>query len=149
MVLTHRGRIGLFRRSDGVTWDTGLWHCITGYLPSCEDPLTQALVEIAEEAGIAAAELELQNTAVVEQHDSEGNVWRIHAFHFQSLTEIVTLNWEHDAAHWFDPAQLGMMRTVMWLGTVLGALSVTGYLQAMPVLTQMQNHGEDTYVEKA
>jgi len=124
-VLTHRGRIGLFQRSRSVQGDVGRWHCITGFLPSNGDPLSQALVEIEEEVGIRESALTLRNTALLEIKGEDGILWTIHAFHFQSLTEDLHLNWEHDAAVWVHLDKLHMLPMVTWFGNVLEALSAT------------------------
>lgn len=122
-VLTHRGRICLLRRSRAVTGDIGRWHCVTGYLPSGQDPLQQALVEIYEEIGIETADLELSTTAVVELLAADGTKWRVHAFGFESRTDAVTLNWEHDAAYWARFRQIAILNTVAWLDDILAALT--------------------------
>lgn len=125
MVLTHRGRVGVFRRSAQVRSDSGRWHCITGYLPSREDPLRHALREIIEETGIEAHNLSLCNNAVFTHRGADGNDWRIHAFHFASATDRVTLNWEHDGARWVPLHEFAALATVPWLGNVLRALAGT------------------------
>ena len=124
-VLTHRDRVGLFRRSRKVRGDAGRWHCITGFLPAAEDPQQQALNEIQEETGIDADQLERGCTAVLELEGADGTVWRVHAFHFSSRTETVTLNWEHDEACWRCLDQFDELPTVPWLAAVLEALAET------------------------
>lgn len=57
VVLWHRGRLALFQRSFRVRHDTGLWHCVTGYLEPGSPPREQALEEIREEAGLTGSEL--------------------------------------------------------------------------------------------
>lgn len=124
-ILTHRGRVGLFRRSLHVTGDVGCWHCITGFLPVGSDPLNQAILEIWEETGIAEAGLDLGKRTILDLTSADGNLWRVHAFHFQSQTDAVKLNWEHDASCWLPIDQIGALPTVSWFEYVLDALAVS------------------------
>jgi hypothetical protein len=123
-VLTHQGRICLLRRSALVSSDAGLWHCVTGYLPAAAEPIRHAQLEVAEEAGIAAACLEVAGAAVLDQYGPDGRLWRIHSFHFRTATPAVNLNWEHDAACWVWPDEMHRLPTVRWFGAVLKALSI-------------------------
>lgn len=118
-VLTHRGRLGLFRRSALVSGDAGQWHCVTGFLPSGADPLGHALQEIQEELGINAINLRQGSAAVLNMHDGDGNCWCVHAFHFESSTEDVQLNWENDDVCWVYEDQLESLPTVTWLSKLV------------------------------
>jgi hypothetical protein len=124
-VLTHNDRLCLLRRSAQVRTDRGYWHCITGYLSTGVPPLEHAFVEINEETGIARRDLELQSRAIVHRKGADGNIWRIHAFHFRSRTRTLALNWEHDAGCWTPMSKVGRLRTVHWLAAVLEGLSLT------------------------
>lgn len=123
-LLTHQGRIGLFRRSPHVSGDVGRWHCITGFLPDDAEALSHAIVEIYEETGIPSLELSLINSAVLELKGGDGKHWRVYAYHFQSQTDAVQLNWENDVVCWIEPERLGLLPTVSWLEDVLDGLSV-------------------------
>ncbi len=48
VVLTWRGRVGLFKRSGAVGHDAGKWHCISGHVDSGAGPYRQAVQEIWE-----------------------------------------------------------------------------------------------------
>jgi ADP-ribose pyrophosphatase YjhB (NUDIX family) len=112
VVLTHQGRICLLRRSGQVSSDTGLWHCVTGYLPAAADPIRHAQLEVTEETGIAAARLEPAGAAVFDQYGSDGRLWRIHSFHFRTFKPAVLLNWENDAAFWVPPDETHQTKTL-------------------------------------
>src|SRR5690349_21785110 len=56
-VVQWRGRIALFKRSQFVGHECGLWHCITGYLEPHVTPEQQALTELEEEAGLLPQDL--------------------------------------------------------------------------------------------
>jgi 8-oxo-dGTP pyrophosphatase MutT (NUDIX family) len=57
VVLSWRGRIGLFKRGPLVGFDAGLWHCITGYLEQLEPPVQAATRELHEESGLTIEDL--------------------------------------------------------------------------------------------
>ncbi|WP_297834401.1 NUDIX domain-containing protein [Pseudomonas sp.] len=126
-VLTHRGRLGLFRRSALVSGNVGQWHCITGFLPAGADPLNHVLLEIQEELGISASNLLQGSAAIVNMHDHHGNCWCVHAFHFESMTESVELNWENDGACWVFEDQLESLPTVNWLSKLMCQLPSATY----------------------
>lgn len=52
VVIEWRGKIALFKRSQHLHHDRGLWHCVTGYLEPGVTPKQQALDELLEETGI-------------------------------------------------------------------------------------------------
>lgn len=126
-VLTHGGRLCLCQRSKNVTGDVGLWHCITGFLSPDGDPRNQATTEISEEAGIPQQELELRGSAVVEKRGRDGQVWKIHAYHFSSATDLIKLNWENDASSWLFLSQIEAFPTVDWFTDIVTALSTSLY----------------------
>ena len=126
-LLTHRGRLGLFRRSQHVTGDVGRWHCITGFLPDGVAPLHHARVEIFEELGIAAQALRRIGDKVIDMQDERGQQWRIHAFHFESSTDRIQLNWENDDACWIAFDQMHTLSTVYWLPRLVGELASAVY----------------------
>lgn len=123
-LLTHQGRIGLFRRSPHVSGDVGRWHCITGFLPDDAEALNHAFVEIHEETGIPPLELTLLNSVVLDLKGGDGRYWRVHAYHFQSRTDSVQLNWENDIVRWVEPERISLLPTVSWLDDVLDGLSI-------------------------
>lgn len=142
-VLTHEGRLALFRRSRLVTGDVGRWHCITGFLPSGQSPLRQAFREVDEEAGINADQLRLTSAEIVERKGDDGNMWRVHAFSFRCLTESVRLNWEHDEVRWLPLDKSGALLTVPWLGNVIEALSAR-HLRTGPPLRGLRPTSRQT-----
>jgi 8-oxo-dGTP pyrophosphatase MutT (NUDIX family) len=123
-----RGRIGLFRRSTSVDYDQGLWHCITGYVEDGTAPLLQALVELHEETGLGAADLEsFVQGAVLELPDSDGELWNVHTFRATTTRRRLVLNHEHDTYKWVEPRAVARFgNRVSWLGEVLSAAGVDG-----------------------
>jgi ADP-ribose pyrophosphatase YjhB (NUDIX family) len=123
-----RGRVGLFRRSACVDHDQGLWHCITGYVEDDTTPLLQALVELHEETGLGAVDIEsVVPGAVLELADSEGELWSVHTFRATTMRRRLVLNHEHDTYKWVDPRAVARFgNRVSWLGEVLSAAGVDG-----------------------
>jgi 8-oxo-dGTP pyrophosphatase MutT (NUDIX family) len=121
-----RGRIGLFRRSTSVAHDQGLWHCITGYVEAGVSPPAQALVELHEETGLIAVDLEsLDEGEVLELADSQGELWRVHTFRATTSRRRLVLNHEHDSYRWVQlRAVARFSNRVCWLGEVLSAAGV-------------------------
>lgn len=121
-VITHRGKLALFKRSEKVTGDQGYWHCITGFVDPGRTPDVQALQEVNEEAGIPMSDLTLKSKSLLEESDRSGNTWTIHAFHFESRTDTISLNWENDDAAWTHLGSISQFQTVYWLSKVFDAL---------------------------
>lgn len=121
-VLTSQSQIALFKRSQRVSGDCGLWHCITGFIDSATSPLEHAKGEIKEEAGINSSQLSLVNSGLICLDDQGGNSWKIHVYHFETATRKLKTNWEHDAAIWSHLDELDTFETVSWLPDIIEAL---------------------------
>lgn len=138
VVLSWRGRIGLFKRSSLVDGGAGLWHCITGYLEHGAEPADQALSELREEAGLLPEEvLALEPGGVLELADGRGDVWRVHTFRARTERRRLALNWEHVAYSWVPAKAVPRFDgQVSWLGDVLEAaapqVSQTGTISEVP-----------------
>lgn len=136
VVVTSRGRIALFRRSPQVSHDRGLWHCVTGYLPTGATPRAQALEELREEAGLDPARLTaMRSGPVLRLAGQDGLEWIVHTFSCDIESTSVTLNWEHDAHAWVDPGAVPGDGQVTWLGDVVSALRDTDQLVLRPSRT--------------
>jgi hypothetical protein len=134
-LLFNAGRICLLRRSSGVSFDRGKWHCITGYLAPDIDPLEQALTEIREEVGLLSGAAQLVSRHASLSLQGDGCTWRVFPFLFETTNPVLELNWENDAYRWVDPVELGKPGTVAWLTHVCGALGVVQPPPANPNLT--------------
>jgi ADP-ribose pyrophosphatase YjhB (NUDIX family) len=121
VVVEWRGRIALFKRSQSVGHERGLWHCITGYLEPGVSPVQQALTELEEEAGLMLQDLAAFRAG--EQlliSDNAGNPWLVHTYTAFSKRRRLTINDEHDAYRWTIPAKVSRFSNrVPWLDTVL------------------------------
>lgn len=123
VVVEWRGRVVLLRRSVRVSHDTGLWHCVTGFLEDGASPEQQALMEVHEETGLNVAALDsLHATGVLHLLDEVGETWRVHTFRATTRQRRLTLNDEHDAYRWVSPEAVRRFgNRVGWLDDVLAA----------------------------
>ncbi|WP_229052553.1 NUDIX domain-containing protein [Aeromicrobium sp. Leaf350] len=123
IVLRWHQKVGLFRRSQAVGHDRGLWHCITGYIDPGLDPRTQALLEVHEETGLRTVDLAALHTGPTLQiGDTGGHQWIVHTFVGETMHRRLQLNWEHDRYRWVSPRAVGRYTTVTWLDEVIQAV---------------------------
>lgn len=124
IVLCRGNRIGLFRRSDAVAHDRGLWHCITGYLDASTDAWAQALQELREEVDLREEDFDVvESGPILEIADTCGGLWRVHTFRVETRISRLNLNWEHDAYRWVSRRLLPGFSQVAWLRDVLDAVN--------------------------
>ncbi|WP_121712683.1 NUDIX domain-containing protein [Streptomyces sp. E5N91] len=124
VVLTWRGRIGLFKRSWAVGSDAGLWHCVTGYVEQGVPAGNQALCELFEETGLCVVDLTgFRAGPVLRLADPRGGFWTVHTFHAQTERRRLELNWEHLAYRWVRPCYVARFTgQVPWLRDALHAV---------------------------
>lgn len=137
-VLTHLGKMCLLRRSDAVSSDSGMWHCVTGYLPSGTQPLEQALIEITEETGLNRSDVNVRQrgqTQLLPDHRG-GPPWRVFPFAFETSSTRIRLNWEHDRYCWIRLPLPAHRPSVPWLPCVLAALDGSSVPLGHPAATR-------------
>jgi hypothetical protein len=97
VTLSWRGHTGMFRRSQSVAHERGLWHCLTGYLleqpNDCEPARRQAQMELEEEAGLAGDDLEVRVARPILEVHGVRRFWRVQAFHVVASLRRLTLYW--------------------------------------------------------
>lgn len=122
-VIQCRGRIALFRRSRRPGHDSGLWHCITGFLEAGATPEQQTLEELLEETGLQATDLQaLHQGPDLVVADHSGAPWLVHTFTALTTRRRLKINWEHDSYRWTDPRKARRFTNrVTWLDSVLDA----------------------------
>lgn len=99
----------LLRRRSDVSTYPGRWSGVSGYL-EVDDPLEQALLEIAEETGLEAGEVVLLAAGAPLVADSR---WLVHPFLFRCLDpEAVRLSPENEGGEWVDPMAIRRRETV-------------------------------------
>lgn len=112
--LTHRGKILLLKRSREVGTYKGHWAGVSGYLES-NDPLAQAITEMAEEVGLGEDDVTLLKAGKpLEIVDSvQGRAWRVHPFLFAvHEPDKIILDWENKEMRWILPEEIVQFQTV-------------------------------------
>lgn len=129
-VIQWQGRIALFRRSSRLGHDSGLWHCITGFVEAGATPEQQAREELLEETGLQAKDLlDLRHGPALVVADGSGTPWLVHTFTAVTGRRRLNLNWEHDSYRWTPASKTKRFTNrVNWLDTVLDA---TGHLRTV------------------
>lgn len=122
-VVQCRGRIALFRRGRGLGHDSGLWHCITGFVEAGATPEQQTLEELLEETGLQATDLlDLRQGPDLVVADDSGTPWLVHTFTALTSRRRLKINWEHDSYRWTAPNKVKRFTNrVRWLDNVLDA----------------------------
>lgn len=122
-VIQWQDKIALFRRSGNLGHDSGLWHCITGFLEAGATPEQQTLEELFEETGLQTNDLlGLLPGPDLVVADSLGNPWLIHTFTALTSRRRLKINWENDAYRWTAPHKAKRFTNrVAWLDIVLDA----------------------------
>jgi predicted aconitase with swiveling domain/8-oxo-dGTP pyrophosphatase MutT (NUDIX family) len=116
-VLQHGDRFLILKRSDKVSTNKLKWAGISGYIEKGETPLETAYKEISEE--VQVPEPKLLKILPVIRIRSEGKLWAIHPFHFESTTDKVQLDWEHTESQWITMGQLNDFDVVNGLKNLL------------------------------
>ena len=129
VVIEWHGRIALFKRSGLLGHDSGLWHCITGFMEAGATPRQQTLEELSEETGLEAKDLlELRQGLDLIIADELGTPWLVHTFTAVASRRRLEINWEHDTYRWTSPNKAKrFVNRVSWLDNVLEA---TGHYPA-------------------
>ncbi len=112
LILRRSGRVGTYQ---------GRWAGVSGYLEG-DDPLAQALVEIAEETGLSADDVTLVKAGEPLPVDdrARGLRWVVHPFLFDVTTEKPpALDWENTEARWIAPPEIAGYETVPMLKEAL------------------------------
>ncbi|MEO9364805.1 MULTISPECIES: NUDIX domain-containing protein [Candidatus Nitrosocaldus] len=125
----HKGRILILRRSSRVKTMKHKWAGISGYIEQAEDALERAYREIEEETGIPRASLMLISTGrEVEVVDEDNDtIWVVHPYLFESSSNDVRLDWEHDSYLWIKPEEISSFDTVPMLKEALESCLYKAY----------------------
>lgn len=115
--LRYKGRILVLKRSGKVGSFQGCWAGVSGYIEENETPLEAAVREVEEETGIRKLKLVKEGKPLMVV--DKGRSWLIHPFIFESPTNQVNLDWEHQTYMWIDAEELGNLVTVPGLEEAL------------------------------
>ncbi|MCD6527387.1 MAG: NUDIX domain-containing protein [Desulfuromonas sp.] len=113
--IRYQGNILLLRRSQKVGSYRGCWAAVSGHIEQVP-PLMQALIEIEEETGLVAGQVELRSCgpSIEVNDESLQRCWQIQLFIFELVDEDaqITLDWEHEELRWLAADQLAELDTV-------------------------------------
>ena len=111
--LESEGEILILRRSERVGSYQGRWAGVSGYIETTADE--QAITEIAEETGLAEADVELvtMSEPLIIEDEALDTRWLVHPYLFH-ITERdkIRIDWEHKEARWIKPEDINSYETV-------------------------------------
>jgi 8-oxo-dGTP pyrophosphatase MutT (NUDIX family) len=112
--LKYGERILIVRRSDKVGSYRGRWAGISGFIEKNEKPLETALKEIGEETGLTKDKIVLLKSGKkFEVRDEDlKKIWIVHPFLFETRTEEIAIDMEHEEYEWIRPSELANYDTV-------------------------------------
>lgn len=149
VVVEWRGKIALFKRSQRVHYDQGLWHCVAGFLEEGVSPRRQAADELVDETGLQVKDLlDFHQGPDVVVKDDRDLPWLIHTFIAVSSRRRLRIDWEHDAYRWTPVGKTKRFANrVSWLDTVLIA---NGYVtDSQHSSSETQNPAEQSITAAA
>jgi 8-oxo-dGTP pyrophosphatase MutT (NUDIX family) len=113
--LRNAGRILILRRSSEVGTYAGRWAGVSGYLEIGDRPIERALKEIQEEIGLTESDVQLVKEGEPLRVRDKNTLWIVYPFLFDSKTDAVKVDWEHEEYRWIDPCTLTSYETVPML----------------------------------
>jgi len=108
------------RRSDKAGTFQGKWAAVSGFIESY--PQSQSVLEINEETGLEAADVELVRAALPFEVDDEDNnvLWVIHPYLYKVISQKeISIDFEHFEYEWIEPKNLSRYDTVLGLQEAL------------------------------
>lgn len=121
-VVTHGERTCLLRRSQQVSSERGLWHCVTGYLEPGLSARSCVRKELHEELALGRADVVRLESGPRLRYPLDDTCWLVHTFRAEVAREDVRLNWENDEARWTSVPH-EQSGAVWWLSDVYRAVA--------------------------
>jgi translation initiation factor 2B subunit (eIF-2B alpha/beta/delta family)/8-oxo-dGTP pyrophosphatase MutT (NUDIX family) len=124
VLLCHKGKVCLVRRSRKVGTYKEHWSGISGYLEG--DPKEHFMVELQEETSLTPYEYTLLRQAdpVVIPDENHACIWYVHPFLCEVVDpSMITLDWENTELEWVDPDEIKNKDTVPGLREVYEKVS--------------------------
>lgn len=128
VVLTWRGRVGLFRSGAQPGQDAGLWRCLYDVLPADEDVIERAANLLLDATGLAVSDLEeLRPGPVVLLREVDGQSRSVRTVLARTDRRRLLIDEPHLAHRWVSPDRLARFDgQVFWLGGVIDCVLGTG-----------------------
>jgi 8-oxo-dGTP pyrophosphatase MutT (NUDIX family) len=124
VLLFHKGKIALVKRSASVGTYQGFWSGISGYLEG--DPNAHFLTEIREETGLNPKDVILLRTNKPLRIEDKKlkRAWMVHPFLCKVKNpHAIKLDWENLEIKWIAPSRIQRLKTVPGLFEVWESIS--------------------------
>lgn len=107
-IVEYKGKILIMKRSAGMRFYPGYWHCIAGFLDDGRSVEEKVREELKEELGIGKKDiLSLREGPLLEKDEPKyKKTWIIHPVLVKLKTDTVKLNWEAETYRWVIPEEL-------------------------------------------
>lgn len=118
-------KILILKRSDKVKSMKSLWAGISGIIENNESPLERTKIEIFEELGIDANQIQLLKESAkmrIISPQYENHEWEVYPFLFSVENPKIKLNWENSEYKWVKVEEISNYETVPSLDKVLSNL---------------------------
>ncbi len=118
-------KILILKRSDKVKSMKSLWAGISGIIENNESPLERTKIEIFEELGIDANQIQLLKESAkmrIVSPQYENHEWEVYPFLFSVENPKIKLNWENSEYKWVKVEEISNYETVPSLDKVLSNL---------------------------
>jgi|GEM_PF-519548 len=120
----NKGKMLMLKRGPNVATSRGVWGIVAGYIEPGEQPQETAFKEITEEIGLQPSQFRLLKTGEMRARSSEGITWAMHPFLFETDTDKISIDWEHEEYRWIDPKEVRSYNISPGLENVLDALGI-------------------------
>ena len=125
----NNGKMLLLKRGPNVATHRGSWGIVAGFVEPGDTPEQTALKEIGEEIGLQPWQFKMVKAGEPRSRTSEGVTWRMHSFMFETDTDEIKLDWEHDEHKWVHPEEVENFDTTPGLEKVLDTLDIVKITQ--------------------
>ena len=121
--IMHKGKILLLKRSPSHSHGNE-WGVVSGFIEKGETSYQATLREIFEEVSIEPKELKLIKEASIIKIQEEDTLWIVHPFLFETNSDKIKLEKEHEEYRWISPEEIYKFDFVIGLDKDMRALGL-------------------------
>ncbi len=123
-VVTHAGRLLLVQRSAGMRLYPGYWNGVSRFLDDAQSIEEKVTQELREELRMQASDIiSIERGRVILQEAPEYHkTWLVVPVLVRASTDTFTLDWEAQAARWYQPEEISGLDLLPGFGDVLEAV---------------------------
>ena len=120
VVVVHKGKVLMVRRSDDLRFYPGYWHCVAGFLDDSQSIEEKVREELREEIDLGDDQIiSMQRGQIVlSEAPDYGKTYLIVPVLVQAASAEVRLDWEASRAEWLVPAEARQRKLVPGLAEV-------------------------------